>query len=217
MPAGGSPALHRGSHYRDEGVRGDPAPIYLPRASCYPRSTLSHPSIKLDPRFPGDTTWSSHTPVSLAAGSSPTQHHSQQILSSPLSHAGMWWLTDLRFSPSTNLGSQLPWQCHSFPCTPPCLPPAPSPLLSPWSAADHWHWPLPDPAASTAPSSFPRIFARITAHGAALARELLPGGLEGLLHAKLLEGAAGLHGERGDPGERHCVGYARMEVLEMPA
>lgn len=129
----------------------------------------------------------------------------------------MWWLTD--FSPSTNLGSPLPWHCHSFPCPPPCLPPAPSSSLLPRSAADHWHWPLPDPAASTAPHSFPKIFARITAHGAALAAawELLPEGLKGLLHAKLLEGAAGLHGECDGPGERHCAGYASMEVLEMPA
>lgn len=118
------------------------------------------------------------------------------------------------FSPSTSLEFPSPWHCHSFPCSPPCLPPAPIPSLSPWSAADHWYRLLPNPFASTALSSFPRIFARITARGAALA--VLLGGLEGLLRAKLWEGAAGLHGERGGPGERHCVGYARMEVLEVP-
>lgn len=99
MPAGGSPAPHRGSHCRDEGVREDPAPFYLPRASCHSRSTLSHSSIKLDPTFPGDSAGNPHTNVSLAAGSSPTQHHSLQTLFPPLGHAGTWWLTDLRLFP----------------------------------------------------------------------------------------------------------------------
>lgn len=175
----------------------------------------SHYSIKLGPQIPwGQRRKSTHTCL---------PHCWEQLNTAPFpadpvfSLGPCWDVVAHRphtFPPAPAWSSHHPGTATASPAHLPVslLPPIPS--LSPWSAADHWYRLLPNPFASTALSSFPRIFARITARGAALA--VLLGGLEGLLRAKLWEGAAGLHGERGGPGERHCVGYARMEVLEVP-
>lgn len=130
MPAGGSSALRRGSHCGDKGVRGDPAPFYLPRASCHPTSTLYYPIIASNwgPRFPGDRGGSPHTPVSLTAGSSLTQHHSQQILSSPLGHAGMWWPTDLTLFPQHQPGVPITLALPQLPLLTSLSPSCPHPL-----------------------------------------------------------------------------------------